>query len=192
MENDLVAKMSQTDDKPLEKHLRYHKELDKVSDVIEKYYSEVDTYAYRTVITIPPAELDMMPQKFRPKEYNPARVRSEVTKEFLDKKGESYKKRYVAEHALSVNKTEEDCLEALRKSYRNVKERAGKDEADEYMQQKRGCYIAKIHITPQTGLMEEFDDKGHANLLLYEGVTIEELYDMDYNYRKADYEEDDC
>lgn len=165
------------------KKLRYEKELSPFSDYIDTHYSESDLTVFRNTLTNPPSPDDSIPQIKRDMEGHSSELELEFTEEEVAEMTEQDKKDFVAERAISVFKTAEKCRASVKDIVRHIFRKSSYDEALFYLQNRRGPYIEEIKLTEDVGLLEcRFNKKGHANLLLYEGVDI-----RDYTVRMADY-----
>lgn len=173
------------------KKLRYSEDLKKVETTLRKYYTEKDIYVFRTSISNPPAEIDSIPQKFRNKGDKERTYEYEPTAEELSMLDEKDQLSFIGARGLSVYKSEEKLKKESIRTYKGIKKKYGEDEAKAYAEKSRGIYIQKLHITPDVGLLGKFSSSGHANLLLYEGFTINDLRDDGYETKTIKYEEDD-
>ena len=173
------------------KKLRYSEDFEKVGTTLRKYYTEKDIYVFRTTISNPPTEIDSIPQIFRDKGDEDGIYKYEPTAEELSKLDEKDRLSFIGERGLSVYKSENKLIKESIRSYKVVKKKFGEEEAKAYAEKKRGIYIERLHITPDVGLLGKFSKSGHANLLLYEGFTINDLRDDGYETKTIKYEYDD-
>ncbi len=168
--------------------LRYHETLDAFKDTVSRHYSEKDAYVFRTVMSDPPTDRDLTPRKFR--DLEPADVQElliEYTEEEVAELSEKEILEEVGHNALSVNSTPEKCRKEAIRAYRGVKKKYSSEIADDF-KKSRGPVIAKFHITPESGVISDFNKNGHANYLVREGVTITDVWVSDYPLEEIDYD----
>ncbi len=75
------------------------------------------------------------------------------------------------------------------RAYRGVKKKYPPEIAEEY-KTNRGPFIAQFHITPEAGMISEFNKNGHANYLVREGISIEDIWVKDYPLQPVNYDEE--
>ncbi len=149
-------------------------------DVIKMNFSEVEEcYVYRTCISLPCCKTDQTPVILRKKDNTIESVSRKLSDEEIANMTDKRKLKTICSYALSVNDTAENSKVAAKSQYDKLKNQGKpKDELDVYAD-SRGRNIGKFKITPEVGLLTAFKN-GHANLLIYEGVDIE-------NYRVKDF-----
>ncbi len=155
--------------------LRYEAELNPFMDFIEANYSESSLCVFRSTLSDPPTEKDSTPQSKRSETERGEELELTLTKEDVEGMTDDEKKLYVGSLAISVFRSEEKAQKNVFDMVKHIAKNFSPDEALAYLQDKRGPYIVKLQLSPDVGLLENrFNKKGHANLLLYEGVDISE------------------
>lgn len=160
------------------KLLRYEQELNLLKDVIYEHYQESEDVVYRNLLSIPSTIIDHTPQSKRlPDAVEPLIM--ELTEEDVADMTIKEKKEYIADRTLSVYNSFENCFKDLRFWVNRIKERYSQEEAEIYLNEKRGPFIAEIQLNKEMGLIEKsFNKKGHANMLMYDES------DFDSNIKK--------
>lgn len=150
-------------------------------DVITNNFNEVDeVWVYRSCQTLPLSEDDQLPRPIRQDKRNDNRISHKLTEEEVASLSDKEKLKIVGHYALSVNESAEHCKNAAIAQYqRLVKKGKRREELDSYVAE-RGEYVGLLKITPDVGMLSGFNEYGHANLLLYEGVNLEEYRDKNY------------
>lgn len=109
----------------------------------------------------------------------------------MDALPENKRNKIIGDWGLSCNDSEDSAAQNFRFTYQYLKQK-GASEADlQSFASERGIHICRFIITNETGLITPFDEHGHANLYLYEGVTLEKIRDKDYNYKTIEYKSDE-
>lgn len=149
--------------------LKYEKELLPFMEVIETMYVETseEDIVFRSTLTDPPTLKDSTPQS---KRENDEGVEEEViipTKEEVDSLNENEKKDFVGDRAISVFKSREKCLKDIKNIVNHVADKYSLEEAEAYLNEKRGPFMVKLQLSQEVGLIErEFNKQGHKNVLL--------------------------
>lgn len=166
--------------------LRYHKKLDAFAETIDANYHEQSLQVYRTVKTNPPTDADLVPQRYEGMSYfEIEELLIEYTEEDIAEMTEQEKKDEVSGDAISVNTTLERCIKSAIKTYQTVKRKY--PESAESFKENRGCYVARLIINPQHGLISR-PKNGHMNSLLREGVGIADIWDKTFEVVQFDYD----
>lgn len=169
--------------------LRYHDKLALFHDTISTYYSERMVDVYRTVMTNPPTDDDLVPQRYRHKsstEINEMLI--EYTEEDVAELSDKEKRDEVSGDAISVNTSPEKCRASALNTYRTVKRKYPAPIPDEF-KANRGPFVIRLNIRPEYGILSK-PKKGHINLLLREGVHIEDIWDKNYIPQKFEYDDE--
>lgn len=144
---------------------------------------------YRTFDIVPVDDYGQTPRALRPPVKEA--VNRELTDEEVDTLSDNQRSRYMGEWGLSCNATEKDAIDSWLFTYNKLK-RKGADVADlDAYCHERGKTLCRFNITTEIGMLTQFDEHGHSNLYLYEGVNLEDCRDKEYNYNILNYEEDD-
>ena len=176
------------DDK-IQKTLKYADELRYFEGTIKDKYKFKEVEVFRTVRTNPPTDEDLIPlhyQHVNSLEFFPL----EITQDIVDALSDEEKGREVGHRALSMIKTSEKCIKEARRALRSyIENKKPSHEAIEDYKKKRGMYVAKFKITPNIGLITDFHKGTHAQVLLYEDVKIEDVWDSSSPVIPFKYEE---
>ena len=169
--------------------LRYHEKLDVFHDTVTTYYSEREADVYRTVMTNPPTDADLVPQRYR---HKTSREINEMlivySEEDVAELTNEEKRDEVSGDAISVNTTPEKCRTSALRTYRTVKRKYPAPIPDEF-KANRGPYIVRLKIRPEHGILSK-PNKGHMNFLPREGVHIDDIWDKSYTPEKFDYDDE--
>lgn len=178
---------------PQKPPLRYHETLDAFADVIDEYYYECEIDVYRTCVTNPPTEFDITPKRRRFTGTQGPEVPFVYSEEELALMDKESKKEEVDHDAISVHKSEGKEIKQAQRSAVSFSEKHSVEETREYIYNQRGVYVMKLHITPDKALVSKSFHKstGHGNILLREGVTIEDLLAEGYEIKEFKYDDDD-
>lgn len=154
------------------KILRYEKELAPLRDVIYQDYHESEDMVFRNILSVPSTIKDITPQSKRvAPEVDELIV--ELTEEDIKDMSLKEKREYIADRTLSVYNSLENCLAETAFWVRRIRDRYSIEDAEIYLKEKRGAYIAEIQLNKEIGLIEtHYNKKGHANVLLYEGGDL--------------------
>ena len=189
MDNENKTEIEETQRTPL----RYHETLDAFSDVIEEYYYGREIDVYRTAVTNPPTEFDITPKRRRNAGEQGQELPFVYTQEEIDLMDKEDKKIEVGRDALSVHKTELKEIKEAKRSAVDFGKKHTVEETENYKYNQRGAYVMKLHITPDKALVSKkfHSGTGHGNILLREGITIEDIWDKSYELKPFKYDEDD-
>lgn len=158
-------------------------------DVILSNFSEVnECYVYRTCQNLPCCKNDQTPLIVRKQNQQTGKIPRKYSNEELEKMSDQKKLKEVCHYALSVNDTAENSIENAKRMYRKLLSKGLSAEELNAYADSRGRYVGLFKITSDVGMMTGFDN-GHANLLLYEGVNLEEHRIKDF-HEIIDYEND--
>ena len=173
--------------------LRYHETLDAFSDVIEEHYYECEMDVFRTAVTNPPTEFDITPKRRRKEGEQGQELPFVYKQEEIDLMDKDDKKDEVGRDALSVHKTEAKEIKEAKRSAASFRKKHTAEETEDYKYNQRGAYVMKLHISPDKALVSKkfHSGTGHGNILLREGVTIEDIVDKSYELKPFKYDEDD-
>ena len=155
--------------------LKYEEELLPFMDVIDAMYVETseDDVVFRSTLTDPPTKKDSTPQSKRMSDNGVEEEAIILTKEEADSLTEKEKRSFVGDLAISVFETREKCLKDIRNIVNHIAAKYSLDEAEAYLNEKRGPFMVKLKLSREVGLIEkEFNKKGHKNVLLNEGEFI--------------------
>ena len=136
----------------------------------------------------PPAEFDITPARRRFEGEQGLGLPFTYTEEELDLMTESDKKKEVGHDAISVHDTEEREIKEARRAETSFPKKHTPEEAIAHQETARGRYVMKLHITPETGLISRTFHNGHGNVLLREGVKIEDILAKDYEIKEFKYD----
>lgn len=174
----------------VKKTLKYEGELRYFADIIEERYDSKTVEVFRTVRTNPPTDEDLVPLQYQHTnslEYYPL----EITQDVVDVLSKDEKVKEVGRRSLSVNETCDKCIKEARRSFNSyVKKKNPTQEAIEDYKKNRGVYVAKFKITPELGIITNFHKTTkHAQVLLYDNVKIEDVWDaktpvLSFKYEK--------
>ena len=178
-------------DTNVRKPLRYHETIEPFMDVVGQYFFEEDLYVYRTVVNNPPSEYDITPQRRRNHDSQGPILTFQYTKEDVEEMTEKEIKEEIGHNAISVHQTEDMEIKEAKRAYKSFSKKHTAEESEAY-KFRRGTYVARFHITKDNALISKFDNgKKHANVLLREGVTVEDLIDKTYPIKPFSYEDED-
>lgn len=169
--------------------LRYHEKLDKLSDTVNEYFSERTADVYRTVMTVPPTDADLIPQRYRHKsdsEVNEMLIT--YSEEDIAEMSDEDKRDEVSGDAISVNTSPEKCKTSAQRTYRTVKRKFPQPVPDEF-KANRGSYIVKFSIRPEHGMLSK-PKNGNMNLLLRKGVGINDIWNPSFTPVKFEYDDE--
>lgn len=175
------------------KRFKYEEYIGKFPEVIETEYSEKTVTVFRTVVELPPDEIDYTPRTLR-KEEDILKYESRLTDEKIISLPYDKKKRLVGNIGLSCNDSPEAALDSIRKQISKKVEIANKAELSvediwsDIMQyrESRGNYIVKYDFNPEAGQFSEFENH-HCNYLPYQDVNIEDYRDTSFKPIEVDY-----
>lgn len=168
--------------------LRYHELLDAFQETIDTHYSEQTIDVYRTAMTNPPTDADLVPQRYRHADAeNIKELLIEYTEEDIAELSEQEKKDEVSSNAISVNTTLEKSLSSVKRTFRTVMKNHPESVAD--FKKNRGSYVVRFHVTPEIGVISR-PKNGHQNLLLREGVKISDVWDTDFEPYSFKYDDE--
>ena len=155
------------------KILRYEQELSLLKDVIYEDYGESEDIVFRNLLTIPSTIKDITPQSKRiPEETQELSI--ELTEDDVKEMTLKEKREYIADRTLSVYNSYENCFNDVAFWIKRIQEKYSKEEAEIYLKEKRGPFIAEIRLRQDMGLLEKrYNKKGHANMLMYEGSDFD-------------------
>lgn len=174
---------------PILAPLRYMDKLTLFQGVIAEKYHTGDVLVYRTTPNCPPNETDLLPRHRllaleQGKEY-----KFEYSAEDVAEMEDDERDREVSIEAVSVHQTEEWEIFEAKRRYKAILKDKGKEEAEAY-KIKRGCYVMQLHIKEEYGLISDFHrSTKHANVLLRENVTLDDLIDPSYELKKFSYDD---
>ncbi len=158
---------------PLE-GFRFHEELLVAKrEIAELYHPAVDVKVYRTCVTNPPSEKDVTAKSYRNREED-AVVSGGMSQEEYDALKKNKKKEYLSERSLSVNDSRERAETSGKQSYQTMLKKFDEETADIFMQKERGTFIGGFILREGQAIMTDFV-KGHADVILNEGVGVEDL-----------------
>lgn len=180
------------DEAPQRAPLKYHEVLDPFLDVIDEFYYECDIEVYRTAVNNPPTEFDITPKIHRFEGTQGKELPFAYTQEDIDSMEVEEKRIEVGHHAISVHKTEAKEIKEARRSAVSFEKNHSEEETEDYKYNQRGTYVMKLHITPDKALVSRtfHSSTGHANVLLREGVKIEDLLVEEYEIKEFKYDDD--
>ena len=175
---------------PLEK-LQHYEELRFFPDLIdERYrYNFEPMEVYRTVKTNPPTDADLIPTAYMPVNDLPS-IQPEITQDLVNLLELDRKIKFLGSRSLSVDKTADKCIREARRAIRTFSENHTLEETEAKIQE-RGEYVAKFTITPEVGRITKFHKGTHAQLLLYQDVHIDDIWDSSSPVIPFKYEEDE-
>lgn len=176
------------------RRLRYQEWLDPCMDFIREHYHvpEEGHTAFRTVIDWFVTEQDITPQIFRANALGVFTEVEKCTKEEFDNKSEQKKAEYVGQFALSINLTNEIAIRKALEGYGALlvkKKKPSNSYLERYKSDKRGRKVAPTKDLSKIGIMTEYDD-GHANILLYDDVSITDMFDESADAEGFKYQDD--
>lgn len=162
--------------------LKYHEDLEKVSDIIETTCEEKDAIGFRFTCK-PATEYDVLPQKYKSTAdgYNPS-------KEELDALPSDKRKKYATARGLSMFTSPERAHAKAKSLSKNIEKKAGREEAERF--ELEHPYIAKFVISASSGGETEPNKEGHFNFFPYEDVEVLNLIDDTFEYIEIHYHED--
>ena len=172
--------------------LRYSDVLSQFGDVIGKEFKfDFDEmYVYRTSLTTPPTDIDTLPKHRRDELTMGKPYEFEYTPEEIAEMDYEEKKGLVTKEGMSVHQTLSKAISEAKRAYRKQKERLG-EEAGERFIVERGSFIMRLRINNKVGLISDFHrTTKHANVLLKEGVTIEDILDKEFEIVEFSYKEE--
>lgn len=155
--------------------LKYGEELHPFMEVIDAIYVETseDDIVFRSTLTDPPTLKDSTPQSKRENDEGFEEEAIILTEEEVVCLTEKEKKDFVGDRAISVFKSREKCLKDIRAIVNYIADKYSSEEAEAYLNEKRGPFMVKLKLSEEVGLIErKFNKKGHKNVLLNEGVVI--------------------
>lgn len=164
--------------------LRYEAELAPLMETVNAIYRQTlsTDVAYRNILSLPPTLLDSTPQSKRRREDDVEEEIIILAEEEVEGMTESEKKEYVGALAISVFTSYQKCYDNAKRIVNRIAQNYSVEEAETFLKEKLGCYIAKLQLDEKVGLIQRKPNKkGHQNVLLNEGVDIceyiEEIYD---------------
>lgn len=170
---------------------RYSEVLCNFKDVVaaEFKYDFDDQYVFRTVVNNPPSDLDTLPKHRREELQSGIPYEFRFTEEEIAEMAYEDKKEQVTKEAMSVHQTFAKAKSEAIRAYRKHKEKFG-DEAAQRFIAERGCFIARLCITKDNGLITDFHrTTKHANVLLKNGVSMNDILDSSFEIIKFSYDE---
>ncbi len=156
--------------------LMYEEELLPFMEVIDAAYIQTTSsdIVFRSTLTDPPTIIDSTPQSKRGDEERMEEEKMIFTSEEVSLLTDEEKKSYVGERAISVFKSREKCLKDIKNIVNRIAENYSLEEAEAYLNEKRGPFIVKLKFSDKVGLIQrKFNKKGHKNVLLNEGESID-------------------
>lgn len=173
--------------------MRYHETLDAFSDVIEEHYYESEIDVFRTAVNNPPTEFDITPLRRRDAGTYGPELPFVYTQEEVAMMDSADKYAEVGHDAVSVHQTEKKAITEAKRFATSFGKKHTEEETEAYKYEQRDTYVMKLHVTPNLALVSKKFHKttGHGQLLLREGVKIEDLLDKEYEIKEFKYEDDD-
>ena len=169
--------------------LRYMDKLTLFLDIIAEKYHTSDLLVYRTTPNSLPNETDLLPRHRLLALEQGREYKFEYTAEDVAEMEKDEREKEVSKEAVSVHKTESKEILEAKRQYKAILKSQGKDEAEAY-KIKRGCYVMRLHIKEEYGLISDFHQSTkHANVLLRENVTLDDLIDQSYELKKFSYDD---
>lgn len=144
---------------------------------------------YRTQSHVPVDEYGQLPRPRR--KYGDAAILQKLTKNEVDALPQKKRERIMAEWGLSCNNTEDAAQASFINTYKKLQKRGASKEDLEAFVQDRGNLICRYILTCDAGIITAFDDTGHANFYLYEGVELEAYRDKNYGFTTIDYQNEE-
>ena len=144
---------------------------------------------YRTQDQVPVDDYGEAPRPRR--RFGNSAIRQKLTREEVMALPPKKREKIMGEWGLSCNDSEESARQNFLYTYEYLKNKGASKEDLKAFASERGVHICRYVITGEAGIITPFDEHGHANLYLYEGVILENLRDKEYNYKTIDYQTDD-
>lgn len=162
--------------------LKYHDDLEKVSDIIETFCVEKNTIGFRFTCK-PVTEGDVIPQRYKnwANEYNPSKAE-------LDALPDGVRKKYATERGLSMFTSPEAAHKKAQRLSKSIEKKAGKEEAEQF--EFEHPYIAKFIIPAEAGVVTEPNKECHFNFFPYDDIEVLNLIDETFEYIEINYHED--
>lgn len=170
------------------KRFKYDDLLGKVPHVVDKYYSEMDIYVYRTAVNNPPTDFDITPNRRRTEGTQGKAFEFQYTEEDLAFFTEKELKIEIGHDGVSVHQTLEKAISEAKRYVTGYAKKHTQEEVDYYKYHQRGVNVMRLHLVPSLGVISGFDKNRHANILLYEGVKIEDLWDPSFEIVTFNYD----
>lgn len=189
--SDKVQTLNDTTASPKQQlnNLRYFEKLTLFDDVIVEKYKAKDIYVYRTTPNNPPTDIDLIPSHRLDKQNQGQEYKFEYTEEEVGRMSYGEKAREVSIEGISAYKTQKKAIREAKRAFNTQLKRFGKEEAEAY-KNKRGCYVMCLHIKEGHGLSSDFHKTtGHINILLKNGVKINDVLDFDSELIKFSYDD---
>ncbi len=144
---------------------------------------------YRTQNIVPVDEYGESPRPRR--QMGKQALSRKLTKEEVDSLSPAKRNKLMGEWGLSCNDSEESATANFLFTYQKLVQRGVSPSELDSFAEERGTRICRYRITSESGLITPFDNHGHANLYLYEGVSLESLRDKEYNFKTIEYRKDE-
>ena len=144
---------------------------------------------YRTQDLVPVDEYGQSPRPRR--KFGEEALKQKLTDEEVRALTPKKREKIMGDWGLSCNDSEESARKSFLYTYQKHESKGASKEDLEAFVHERGIHICRYSITVDTGIITPFDEHGHANLYLYEGVNIESCRDKEYNYTTIDYQSDE-
>ena len=142
-------------------------------EIVELYHPVIDVKVYRTCVTNPPSEIDITAKSYRNREED-ASVSGGMSQKDYDALKRKKKIEYLSERSLSVNDSREKAELSGKHSYRTMVKKFDEETAEIFMKEERGTFIGGFILRQGQAFMTDFV-KGHADVILNEGVKPEDL-----------------
>lgn len=144
---------------------------------------------YRTQDQVPVDKYGESPRPRR--KFGDNAIKQKLSKEEVKALNPQKRNKMIGEWGLSCNDSEDSARKNFLYMYELLRERGASKEDLEAFVKERGVNICRYLITHEDALVTPFDEHGHANLYLYEGVLLENLRDKEYNFKTIEYIKDE-
>lgn len=185
-----MSEIEKSEEKSISKEREFDQEhrVGVFRKTIFKNYKEIseEIVAYRTVKLYPISTVDQLPLLARREKEGGQKVERHYSTEEIEQMSEIKIIKEIGHYAISINDSPENCEASAIKNFQRLRDNGATEEELQAYIEQRGEYIAKIRLTKECGLVTEFNKNGHANLLPYKDVILEEYRDKNF-YHKINY-----
>ncbi len=161
------------------KHLQYADQLGYLENILlEKFSEREDCQAYRTVQEVPPNMEDQTPRDLRDNNTGP-KMKYSFPEKLIRQMPENKQIKLAGKIGLSVNDSLEAAINSCLKTYKTKKDNGADEEELMAYRESRGSFVIRLNINNTNAIITEFVNH-HANLFLYEGVSLEDIRDKTF------------
>lgn len=155
----------------------------------ESFAGKEDCFVYRTIQDIPPNSEDNCPVVLRESNVG-RRIPRIYTQEEVDRMSPEKQLRELGKFGLSVNDSPKAAIDSCLSTYQRLKDKGASPDDLETYKKNRGMLVGRFKFSSDCGVLTDFINN-HANIFLFEGVSLEDIRDKDFSPLTIIYPSDD-